>query len=87
MLGGRVSVVRRVGGGVHASAYRIAALVVGLVVGTAIAQTYVIQQGDVYNTIYQATFGTSYGATAVMSYAAPLTLTALAFAVGYKVRL
>ena len=87
MLGGRVSVVRRVGGGVHASAYRIAALIVGLVVGTAIAQTYVIHQGDVYNTIYQATFGTSYGATAVMSYAAPLTLTALAFAVGYKVRL
>ena len=87
MLAGRVSVVRRVGGGAHASVYRIVALVVGLAIGVAIAQTYVIQRGDVYNAIYQATFGTSYGATAVLSYAGPLTLTALAFAVGYKVRL
>ena len=87
MLGGRVSVVRRVGGGAHASAYRVAALAVGLAVGTLIAQTYVIKHGDVFNTIYDATFGTSYGATTVMSYAGPLTLTALAFAVGYKVKL
>jgi general nucleoside transport system permease protein len=87
VLAGRVSVVRRVGGGAHAGAYRIVALVVGLAIGALIAQTYVIKQGDVYHTIYQATFGTPYGATAVMSYAGPLTLTALAFAVGYKVRL
>lgn len=87
MLGGRISVVRRVGSGAHASAYRFVALAAGLAVGTLIAQTYVIQHGDVFDTIYQATFGTSYGATAVMSYAGPLTLTALAFALGYKIRL
>ena len=86
MLAGRVSVVRRVGGGAHATVYRIVALVVGLAIGTALAQTYV-QETNVYDTIYQATVGSAYGATAVLAYAAPLTLTALAFAVGYKLRL
>lgn len=74
------------GGATHATIYRIVALVVGLAIGTAIAQTYV-QGANVYNTIYQATVGTAYGATAVLAYAGPLALTALAFAVGYKLRL
>jgi simple sugar transport system permease protein len=87
VLAGRVNVVRRVGGGAHATVYRIVALVVGLAIGTAIAQAYVTGTDNVYNTIYQATFGSAYGATAVLSYAGPLTLTALAFAVTYKLRL
>jgi simple sugar transport system permease protein len=86
VLAGRVSAVRRVGGGAHATVYRIVALVIGLAIGTAIAQTY-IQGANVYDAIYQATFGSAYGATAVLSYAGPLTLTALAFSVTYKLKL
>jgi simple sugar transport system permease protein len=86
MLAGRVTVTRRVGGSAHAAIYRIVALVIGLAIGTAIAQAY-ISGTNVYSTIYQATIGAAYGATAVLSYAGPLTLTALAFAVGYKLRL
>jgi simple sugar transport system permease protein len=86
MLAGRVHVVRRAGGGAHATIYRIVALVLGLAVGTAIAQGYV-RGANVYDTIYHATVGSAYGATAVLAYAGPLTLTALAFAVGYKLRL
>src|SRR5262245_57810313 len=87
MLAGRISVVRRAGGRAHATAYRLVALAGGLAIGTAIAQAWVITQGDVYSTIYQATFGSAYGSTAVLSYAGPLTLTALAFALTYKVRM
>ena len=86
MLAGRVSVVRRVGGGAHATVYRIVALVLGLAIGTGIAQAYV-EGANVYDTIYNATIGTAYGATAVLAYAGPLILTALAFAVTYKLRL
>ena len=86
VLAGRVSVVRRVSGGAHATVYRIVALVLGLAIGTAIAQAYV-EGTNVYDTIYNATVGSAYGATAVLAYAGPLTLTALAFAVTYKLRL
>src|SRR5581483_10040361 len=85
VLAGRVHVVRRVGGA-HATVYRIVALVLGLAIGTALAQSYV-EGTNVYDTIYRATVGSAYGATAVLAYAAPLTLTALAFAVCFKLRL
>lgn len=87
MLGGRISVVRRTGGGGHAAAYRIVALAAGLAIGTAVAQAAVIKQGNVYDTIYQATFGTAYGGTGVLSYTGPLILTALAFAVTHRIGL
>jgi simple sugar transport system permease protein len=86
VLAGRVHVVRRVGGGAHPTVYRIVALVLGLAIGTAIAQAYVAGT-NVYQTIYNATVGSAYGATAVLAYAGPLTLTALAFAVAYKLGL
>jgi ABC-type uncharacterized transport system permease subunit len=86
VLAGRVTAVRRVGGGAHATVYRIVALMVGLAIGTAIAQSYV-QGTNVYKTIYDASLGSAYGATAVLSYAGPLMLTGLAFAVTYKLRL
>jgi ABC-type uncharacterized transport system permease subunit len=87
VLGGRVTVVQRAGGGAHAAVYRVVALVAALAVGTGLAQAFVIQQGNVYDRIYQATFGTGYGSTTVLAYAVPLTFTALAFAVAYKIKL
>lgn len=87
MLAGRASIVRRSGGGAYTTIYRIVALVIGLGIGLLIAQGYITQESNVYQTIYQATFGSAYGATGVLSYAGPLTFTALAFAVGYKMRL
>jgi len=87
VLAGRVTVVQRVSGGAHAAVYRLVALVLALAVGTGLAQAFVVQQGNVYDRIYQATFGTGFGATTVLSYAVPLTLTALAFATAYKIKL
>jgi general nucleoside transport system permease protein len=86
VLAGRVAAVRRAGGAAHATVYRIVALLLGLAIGTAIAQSYV-RGTNVYDTIYNATLGSAYGATAVLSYAGPLMLTGLAFAVTYKLRL
>ena len=76
----------QVGGGAHATAcgsWRWSSVLPS----ARRSQTYVIQQGDATTAIYQATFGTEYGATAVLSYAGPLILTALAFAVAYRMRL
>jgi general nucleoside transport system permease protein len=87
VLGGRITVVQRAAGTAHAAAYRTGALVLALAVGTGLAQAFVVQSGNVYDRIYQATFGTGYGSTTVLSYAVPLIFTALAFAVAYKIRL